>query len=80
MTKVAMISIHNDKELNELGYKLIIPVHDEVLGVCPIENAKAVRDRLEYLMVHVVDGKFEMPMKTDIECTYRWYGEGIELN
>lgn len=79
MTKIAMIQIHNNKRLRELGYKLIIPVHDEVLGVCPKENAKEVRDILEYIMVHVVDGKFEIPMKTDIECTYRWYGEGIEI-
>ena len=79
MTKIAMIKIHNNERLKELGYKLIIPVHDEVLGVCPKENAKEVRDILEYIMVHVVDGKFEIPMKTDIECTYRWYGEGIEI-
>lgn len=79
MTKIAMIRIHDNKRLQELGYKLIIPVHDEVLGVCPKENAKEVRDILEYIMVHVVDDKFEIPMKTDIECTYRWYGEGIEI-
>ena len=79
MTKIAMIKIHNNKRLKELGYKLIIPVHDEVLGVCPRENAKEVREILEYIMVHVVDGKFEIPMKTDIEVTYRWYGEGIEI-
>ena len=79
MTKIAMLQIHRNKRLRELGYKLIIPVHDEVLGVCPRENAKEVRDILEYIMVHVVDGKFEIPMKTDIECTYRWYGEGIEI-
>ena len=79
MTKIAMLQIHRNKRLRELGYKLIIPVHDEVLGVCPRENAKEVRDILEYIMVHVVDDKFEIPMKTDIECTYRWYGEGIEI-
>ena len=79
MTKITMIKIFNDKELNELGYKLIIPVHDEVLGICPKENAKAVRDRLEHIMVHIVDGKFKIPMKCDIEVTERWYGEGIEL-
>lgn len=79
MTKLTMIKIFNDKELNKLGYKLIIPVHDEVLGICPRENAKAVRDRLEYIMVHIVDGKFKIPMKCDIEVTERWYGEGIEI-
>lgn len=79
MTKLTMIKIFNDEELNKLGYKLIIPVHDEVLGICSRENAKAVRDRLEYIMVHIVDGKFKIPMKCDIEVTERWYGEGIEI-
>ena len=79
MTKITMIKIHDDEELNKLGYKLIIPVHDEVLGVCPKENAKAVRDRLEHIMVHIVDGFFKIPMKCDIEVTERWYGEGIEI-
>lgn len=79
MTKITMIKIYNDKELRQLGYHLIIPVHDEVLGICPRENAKAVRDRLEYIMVHIVDGFFKIPMKCDIEVTERWYGEGIEI-
>lgn len=79
MTKIAMLKIYHDEELRKLDYRLIIPVHDEVLGVCPRENARAVRDRLEHIMVHVVDGFFKIPMKTDIEVTERWYGEGIEI-
>ena len=79
MTKITMIKIFNDKELNELGYKLIACIHDEVLGVCPKENAKAVRDRLEHIMVHIVDGIFKIPMKCDITCTYRWYGSEAEI-
>lgn len=79
MTKIAMNKIFRDEELNRLGYKLIIPVHDEVLGVCPKENAKAVAKRLEYIMIHVVDGFFAIPMKTDIEVTERWYGENINI-
>ncbi len=79
MTKIAMNKIFRDEELNRLGYKLIIPVHDEVLGVCPKENAKAVAERLEYIMIHIVDGFFAIPMKTDIEVTERWYGENINI-
>ena len=79
MTKIAMIKIHNNERLKELGFQLIACIHDEVLGVCPKENAKEVRDILEYIMIHVVDGKFEIPMKTDIEMTYRWYGSEEEI-
>lgn len=79
MTKITMIKIYNDEELKRLGYHLIIPVHDEVLGICPKENAKEVKNRLEDIMIHIVDGVFKIPMKCDIEVTERWYGEGIEL-
>ena len=79
MTKLAMIAMYRDKELNDLGFKIIIPVHDEIIGLCPRENAAAVRDRLTYIMVHIVDDKFKIPMKCDVEVTERWYGEGIEL-
>ena len=79
MTKIAMIQIHDNKRLQELGYKLIACIHDEVLGVCPKENAKEVKELLEYTMVHIVDDKFEIPMKTDIETTYRWYGSEEEI-
>ena len=74
-----MLQIHNDERLKELQFKLILTIHDEVLGVCPKENAKEVRDILEYIMVHCVENKLTVPMKCDIECTYRWYGEGIEI-
>lgn len=78
ITKIAMIRIANDPEMQRLGYKLILPVHDEILGVCPEENAKEVATRLEHMMVHIVDGKFDIQMKTDIEVTHKWYGEGID--
>lgn len=79
MTKLTMIRVHNDPEMQRLGYRLIIPVHDEVLGVCPRENAAACKKRLEEIMVHIVDGLFDIPMKCDIEVTYSWYGDSIEI-
>ena len=78
-TKIAMLQIYNDELLKKLQFKLILTIHDEVLGVCPKENAKEVKDRLENIMVHCVENKLTVPMKCDIECTYRWYGEGIEI-
>ena len=44
-TKLAMILIGNDKKLKELGFRLLLPVHDELIGECPKENAKEVAER-----------------------------------
>lgn len=79
MTKLTMIKVHNDPVMKELGYRLIIPVHDEVLGVCPKENAKRCKERLDEIMVNIVDGFFSLPMKCDIEVTYSWYGDGVDV-
>ena len=72
MTKKAMIAIDNDKEINDLGFKLLICVHDELIGECPKENAELVADRLSYLMRTCVP---ELPVsfKCDAEIEEHWY-------
>lgn len=77
LTKIAMIHIDQDPELQKLDFHLIIQVHDEVIGECPEENALKVKDRLEYLMVHAADELLSIPMKCDIDITRNWYGETI---
>ena len=49
LTKKAMIAISRDKQMQELGFKMLIPVHDELLGECPAENAEKVCERLSYV-------------------------------
>ena len=42
MTKMAMIKIYKDQELKDLGFRLLIGVHDELIGECPMENLDKV--------------------------------------
>ncbi len=79
MSKLAMIKVGNDKRLKELGFKLLIPVHDELIGECPIENAKECAERFAYLMNIAPMDKFTIPMSCDVEITYSWYGESVQL-
>lgn len=74
MTKKAMIDIYNDKEINDLGFKLLIGVHDELIGECPTENAEKCGKRLSYLMTHAaLDKVTEVPFKCDAEIEESWY-------
>lgn len=73
MTKKAMINIFNDEELNNLGFKLLIGVHDELIGECPKENASAVADRLSLVMRSVVADIVDIPFKCDAEIEDHWY-------
>ena len=72
MTKKAMISIYNDKEINDLGFRLLIGVHDELIGECPKENKEKVAERLSYLMKNVVP-ELKVPFKCDAEIEEHWY-------
>lgn len=79
MAKLAMISINNDERMKELDFHLLICVHDEVIGECPKENAKEVKQRLSYLMRMAPSHLIELPFKCDCEVSYNWYGESIEV-
>ena len=79
MAKLAMIHINNDEIMKELDFHLLICVHDEVIGECPIENAKKASERLAQLMIDAPKGKIDIPMKVDCEITKNWYGESVEV-
>lgn len=78
-TKLAMILVGNDKKLKELGFKLLLAVHDELIGECPRENAKEVADRFSMLMVEAAKD-LVVPSKCDVEITECWYGEPLQLD
>ncbi len=80
ITKLAMIAIDNDARLKELDFHLLIQVHDEVIGECPIENAKEAGERLSYLMRTAPTQLIKLPFKCDVEFTRNWYGESLEIN
>ena len=73
MTKRAMGMIHNDKMLNDLGFRLLVTVHDEVFGEVPTENAKAAGERLCQVMVDAAKEKCICKFKCDPYYVKRWY-------
>jgi DNA polymerase I-like protein with 3'-5' exonuclease and polymerase domains len=78
LTKLAAIEIHKNKRLRELGFKLLVPVHDEFLGECPIENAKECAELFSKCMSDAAKD-MDMPISTDVEITREWYGEPVEI-
>ena len=73
LTKLAMINIDNDEELNRLGFHLLITIHDEVLGECPEENSEQVAKRLCKVMVDSAKPYMEVPMSVDSYNVSHWY-------
>ena len=79
LTKLAMIELHNNERLKELGFRLLIPVHDEVICECPEENVRECATLLAETMSKAAERILEMPIKCDVEITRAWYGEAIEI-
>ena len=73
LTKLAMINIDNDAELNRLGFKLLITIHDEVLGECPQENSEQVAKRLTQVMIDTAKPYMNVPMSCDAYNVSHWY-------
>lgn len=78
LTKLAMIELHRSKRLKELGFKILIPVHDEIIAECPKENAWECSQLLAETMSKAAEKILEMPIKCDVEITEQWYGETID--
>ena len=79
MSKLAMIKVGNDERLKELGFRLLIPVHDELIAECPEETAKEASERFAMLMSKAAESKLTVPISCDVEITKAWYGERMEL-
>lgn len=73
MTKVCMRKIFDDEELNRLGAKLVLQIHDEVIVECPKQNSEAVMNRLTYVMKTSVADKVQVPFKCDGYIVNCWY-------
>lgn len=79
MSKKAMLLVGKDERLKELGFQLLIPVHDELIAQCPLKNAKECSERFAMLMSEAAKDKLEVPISCDVEITKAWYGESVEL-
>lgn len=80
LTKLALIDLYNNKELRDLGFRLLIPVHDEIIAECPEENAKECSRLLAEVMSKAAEKILGLPFKCDVEITHAWYGESILEN
>lgn len=79
LTKLAMIRLNNNQELKKLGFRLLIPVHDEVIAECPEENIKQCSKLLAQTMSQAAEEILKMPIKCDVEITKEWYGKEITI-
>lgn len=79
LTKKAMAEVLKNARLTELGFKLLIQVHDELIGECPEENIEECSKLLAEVMSKAAEELIGMPFSCDAEVTKAWYGEKVEI-
>lgn len=78
ITKRAMIDVANDPVLKDLGFKLALQIHDELIGECPKENALKAADRLADVMIQSCADTICVKMSVDTEIVTAWYGGDLK--
>lgn len=78
LTKLAAIEIYNNERLRELGFKLLVPVHDEFIAECPKEHAKECAELFSKCMSDAARD-MNIPISTDVSISERWYGDEITI-
>lgn len=73
MTKLALLNLSRSEEFKNLGARILVPVHDEILIEVPLENAERAGELLSSLMSAAGDF-LPFTISCDVECSYRWYG------
>lgn len=73
--KLAMINLYRDPKFKELGMKMLITVHDELICEVPEINIKAGADLMVSVMRKTGQELVGLPMSVDAEVTDYWYGE-----
>lgn len=79
LTKLAAIEIYNNERLRELGFKLLVPVHDEFIAECPKEHAKECAELFSKCMSDAARD-MNIPISTDVSISERWYGEPLNID
>lgn len=77
MIKLAMLQIHHDKEFREMGGKLLLTVHDEIVGKAPKKYSKECSARCKALMSNPynwgpIQFEFPVPVDPDGSTGHRW--------
>lgn len=78
MIKSALVRLGRNQELKDLGFRLLMTVHDEIIGQAPYENRKRAGELLSKIMIEAALERVSVPMKCDVEITTSWTGKEVE--
>lgn len=70
----AMVKVWNNKKLKELGYKILLQIHDEIIMEGPEEHAdEALKLLIDDMENPIDDFEFPVKMEVDAKIGNNWY-------
>jgi DNA polymerase-1 len=68
-----MVKIFADKVLRDLGYNMLLQVHDELIFEGPEDHAKEALARVVELMSNPLEDKLLVDLVVDAKVAKNWY-------
>lgn len=69
----AMLRIHVDKRLKELGWEMVCQIHDEIILEGPEESDKEACARVVHLMENPYESPLQVALEVDAKVDTSWY-------
>jgi DNA polymerase-1 len=69
----AMIRLNYDLVLKQMGWKMLLQIHDEVIMEGPTESSKEALERVRFIMEHPLDNDLRLSLEADAKIAKTWY-------
>ena len=73
IVNAAMIKVYIDPLMKELGWEMVLQIHDEIIMEGPTENSEAALKRLVELMENPLDEPLKVDLVVDAAIVQNWY-------
>ena len=80
MTKKAIVAISKNERLKELGFNMIVPIHDEIIAQCPYANIKECKKLFTHEMSNAGSDKVDLNITVDPAISFVWDGDPVRVD
>ena len=70
---MGMLKLNSDPKLKELGWEMLLQIHDEVIMEGPEETAEEAMERVVYCMENPFQKKLRVDLSVDAKTEKTWY-------
>ncbi len=69
----AMVKIHRNEKLRDLGWKLVLQIHDELILEGPEDSAEEALELVRNDMMHPLENELKVDLEVNLDIAENWY-------